>query len=113
MITKENLHTYYKKGVDYKYLAREFERDLPDFNSHAEALIFFENLFGKDFEAMYTEPFEEGTKITFARIVHNREALDEQEKAMSKNGYVAVGIEGMLATQAVQIFSDGRVHMVF
>lgn len=113
MVTKDNLQSYYSTNHNFKWLARDFEHNLPEFHTEDEAIDFFTDLFGDDFEDLSCEPYEGDITITYARIVHNRELLDQQEKEMKEKGYFVAGREGMFATQEVQIFSDGSIHMVF
>lgn len=111
LITKENLQSYYKKDVPYRMLSRQFEADLPKFNSHGEVRAFFKDLFGDDF--MITDSSGAGAdKIYFYTIVHDRPSWEKGMKELQDNGRTA-GLDFFMSTQDIQVFEDGSHHMVF
>lgn len=112
MVTKDNLQSYYKQGVPYTMLSRQFEADLPSFNSHREVREFFKGLFGDNFLLKSTDTSFDNRKIYFYTIVHDRKAWESGLKELDRNGFTT-DREFMMATQDVQVFADGSIHMVY
>lgn len=111
MITKDNLDSYYKQGVNFKMLSRRFEAELPRFTSHDEVRSFFKELFGKEFILQSTE--EDGTdKIYFYTIIHNRPVWEAGIKELKASG-ILTGIEFAMSSQDLQVYDDGRIHIVY
>lgn len=111
MVTKENLDSYYKEDVSYKILSRKFEADLPQFSSHDEARTFFKDLFEEDFVLQNSE-YVGDEKIYFYTIIHNRPVWENGIKELAASGYVS-GIKFALSSQDVQVYDDGRIHIVY
>lgn len=111
MITKENLGSYYKQGVSYKMLTRKFEADLPQFTSHDEVRKFFKGLFAGNFVLQSSEG-EGANKIYFYTLIHNRPVWEAGIKELEASGSLT-GIEFAMSSQDVQVYHDGRVHIVY
>ncbi|MCW3793782.1 hypothetical protein OM416_19500 [Paenibacillus sp. LS1] len=111
MITKENLDSYYKQGVSYKMLTRKFEADLPQFTSYKEVRTFFKDLFGEDFMLQSSEG-EGKDKIYFFTLIHNRPVWEAGIKELEASGSLT-GLEFAMSSQDIQIYVDGRIHIVY
>lgn len=110
MIKKETLENYFTEYGGYRMLSRKFDHSLPGFGSHHEARDWFRDLFGDKF--MLTESFKVEEQICWSYvIIHNQEEWDKGMKSLQETGF-ASGMDFVMATQDVQIFDDGDVHIV-
>lgn len=89
------------------WMSREFEANLPEFQTQQEAYDFFNDLFGASFDLQYIEE-------TFwsCAIVHEPEAYVKGAKELIGNGFTS-GLAFMFSHQPVQIMNDGSIHMVY
>jgi len=92
-------------------LSRKFEENLPEFSNHLEARIYFKERFGDDFFLTDSEVID-GDKIYFYELVVHRENYDKLQKELRENGYSS-GTEGLMSSHKVEIWEDGRVHIVY
>lgn len=96
----------------YPYrLSRKFEEQLPEFQSHDEARTYFKNDFGSNFQLNNSEEIDE-EKVYFYYLIVHKENFYKFQKEMRKNGYSS-GTEGMMSYHSVEIWDDGRVHIVY
>ncbi|QHW35811.1 hypothetical protein GZH47_33505 (plasmid) [Paenibacillus rhizovicinus] len=112
MVTKENLESYFHMwNGKHKRLTRQFEADLPQFGSQKEAAAFFTELFGNELEL--TDIYDvDGQDLWNYRLVIDRHTWEAGQKELNEKGYTS-GADFMMATQEIQIFDDGSLHIVY
>lgn len=114
MITLETLEDYYVKigRLKQRYLAERFEKDLPEFSSHAEAAEWFRSLFAENF--IFVEEMEAANSESYYLydIIHDREIWERRQRDLQNHG-TANGLGMLLCSQRVDIYEDGSVHLAF
>lgn len=90
--------------------SREDEANLPEFKSYGEALAYFKEKHGKDFQ-FASGDFIDGQKIYFYHLIVDRETYERCMKEMENNGYSS-GLDLIMSYQSVEIWEDGRIHMI-
>lgn len=93
-----------------KKISRQEEAAIPEFNSHDEAKVWFEERYGEDFQCMHTETIA-GEKCYFYYLILDHEAYMKGIKEMREKGSVA-GFEFLDSHQPIQIMQSGDVHIV-
>ena len=93
-----------------KWISREEEAAFPEFKSFQDAWMFFVGRYDKD---MMLESVEEidGVKCYFCALVIDWEVYREMLRAVVA-GQALVGMRYIECRQPIQIFEDGRVHIV-
>ncbi|MNS71917.1 hypothetical protein D3C72_1053090 [compost metagenome] len=113
MINKENLESYYTlKDGKYRRLTRQFESELPQFNSHVEAAEWFSDLFNNSFMLGSAFPVGEQKCWDYC-LIHNRKDWESGIEQLITQGHVTDNREYLWSYQNIQIFDDGNVHIVF
>lgn len=92
-------------------ISREEEHQLPDFKSHSEARKYFKDKYGDNFQLMDSDS-SSGEKIYFYKLILNKKAYMDMQKEMNSKGYATMSEERMLSSQDIQIFEDGKIHIV-
>lgn len=92
-------------------ISRKEEAELPSFKNHDEARRFFKERYGDSFQ-MYDSDDSHEPKIYFYRLILNKEAYIEMNNELIENGFCVMTEEKAYCTQDIQIFEDGRIHIV-
>lgn len=92
-------------------ISREEEHNLPEFNSHAEARMYFKEKYGTDFMITDSDIID-GQKIYFYTLILDREAYYDKMAELEVNGYVEMSERYFFCSQDIQISEDGNVHIV-
>lgn len=90
--------------------SRVEENNLPEFESYGDALAYFKEKHGKDFQFASAEIID-GQKIYFYHLILDRETYERCMNEMQNNGYSS-GMDLIMSYQSVEIWEDGRIHMV-
>lgn len=91
-------------------ISREAEAEIPVFSSHDEARKYFKDKYGQGFVMMSSEIIDD-QKIYFYSLLLNPEIFYDGQKQLAK-GEAVSGFEFMDSYQPVEIFEDGRIHIV-
>ncbi|RKD26480.1 hypothetical protein BEP19_16715 [Ammoniphilus oxalaticus] len=91
-------------------ISREDEDKIPKFNDHAEARAWFKERYGDNFE-MVTSDLSEGGKVYFYHLVLDRLKYNEMQRKLREESNF-IGTELMFSYQSVEIFENGRIHIV-
>lgn len=92
------------------WISREEEAELPEFDNFEQAWKFFVKKYGGD---MILESVEviDGVKCYFCGLVVDWENYKEMGRRLEA-GEPLLGIKYIECRQPVQIFEDGRIHIV-
>lgn len=93
-----------------KWISREEEAGFPEFESFEEAWTFFVRKYDKDM-VLETVDMVDGVKCYFCALVTDWEVYKEMLR-MFKLGEPVMGMKYIECKQPIQIFDDGRVHIV-
>lgn len=86
---------------------------LPLFGNHRQARMFLKNKHGDDFMLVDSEVIGEDDKVYFYHLVLDRNAYEKGIAAgeIADNGECDI-TDFLESYQSIEIFEDGRVHMV-
>lgn len=93
-----------------KKISRNEEASLPNFKSHKEAREYFKNIYGDSFQ-MTDSGFIDGMKIYFYKLILNSDVFWNGVKELKEKGFVS-GVEFVLSSQEIEIWEDGRIHIL-
>lgn len=91
-------------------ISRNAEAKLPNFSSHDKAREYFKNKYGQRFIMMHSEIIDD-QKVYFYSLLLDPEAFHDGQKKLAK-GEAVSGFEFMDSYQPVEIFEDGRIHII-
>lgn len=84
------------------------ESELPQFNHHEEAILYFEEMYGEKF--VFEESAEtEGGMCFFYRLITDEEAYIKGAADLNSNG--SLGLDFLRSYQPVRIWADGSVKI--
>lgn len=89
---------------------REMEANLPEFESAAEAREYFKEKHGKNFVLLFSDVID-GMKIYFNNLVLNEEVYERSLRYLGNDNDID-GLELLNSYQRIEIWEDGRVHMI-
>lgn len=92
-------------------ISREEEHQLPRFESHSEARIYFKNIYGANFMITDSDIID-GEKIYFYKLILDREAYYDMIAELEVNGIVKMSERYLFCSQDIQISESGSVHIV-
>lgn len=92
-------------------ISRRAESEIPDFTSHELAREYFKNKYGNQFMLMSSEVIDD-QKVYFYSLILDREVFEDGQKQMLKDGFMADALNFMNSYQPVEIFEDGRIHII-
>lgn len=92
-------------------ISRQAEAEIPEFDSHENARKYFKNKYGNHFVMMSSEMIDD-EKIYFYSLILDRKIFEEGQKQMSKDGFMADALDYMNSYQSIEIFEDGRIHII-
>ena len=91
-------------------ISRQAEAELPDFSSHEEARNYFKNTYGEQF-VMVSSHVIDGTKVYFYALSLNPSVFKDGQKKIQQGEFV-LGLEYLESYQSIEIFEDGRIHII-
>jgi len=91
-------------------ISRKAEAELPNFSSHDEARKHFKNKYGQRFVMMSSEIIDD-QKVYFYSLLLNPETFHDGQKKLSQ-GEPVEGLALINSYQPVEIFEDGRIHII-
>ena len=93
-----------------KKITREEEALIPAFQGRREALRWFRDKYGDDFEMVSTEHY--GDEIcNFCVLILNRPEYEISKKAL-EHGHLVNGMKFLKTFQQIEIYKGGRIHIV-
>lgn len=98
------------------WISREEEAKIPTFSNHSEAIKWFEEKYKEDFVLSDVTEIDD-QEVFFCIYVVDRETHNRMKEYMKKNmtGLIPQTEETkgfMESYQPIQIYGDGRVHIV-
>lgn len=91
-------------------ISRNEEANLPDFSSHEMARKYFKNKYGDRF-VMTNSEILDGMKIYFYSLILDNEIFEDGQKKIGKGDPVH-GLDFMNSYQPIEIWEDGRIHII-
>ena len=91
-------------------ISRQAEAELPDFSSHEEARDYFKNTYGEQFVMVSSHVIDE-TKVYFYALPLNPSVFKDGQEQIQQGEFV-LGLEYLESYQSIEIFEDGRVHII-
>lgn len=92
-------------------ISRQAESEIPEFTSHELAREYFKNRYGNHFVMMSSEVIG-NQKVYFYSLILNRKVFEDGQKQMIKDGFMFDALDFMNSYQPVEIFEDGRIHII-
>lgn len=115
MINTHTIESYYEtRGrLQQRFLSKQFQADLPKFNTREEAAHWFGQLFGQDFIFVEKMKTVSATEFYYLYdIVHDRPRWERREQSIREKGF-ANGAGMLLCAQRVDIYEDGSVEIAY
>lgn len=91
-------------------ISRNEEANFPNFSSHDEARDFFKNAYGERFVMTGSEMIAD-MKVYFYYLILDPEIFADGQKKLQQ-GHSVSGLEYLNSHQPIEIFEDGRVHVI-
>ncbi len=91
-------------------ISRNDEAELPDFSNHELARKYFKNKYGDRF-VMASSEIIDGMKIYFYNLILDDEIYKDGQEKLGR-GEPVLGLELMNSYQPIEIWEDGRIHIV-
>lgn len=91
-------------------ISRKAEAELPNFSSHEQARNYFKSTYGEHFVMMSSEIIND-KKVYFYGLLLNPETFYDGQKKVSQ-GEPVIGLAMMNSYEPVEIFEDGRIHII-
>lgn len=91
-------------------ISRNNEAALPDFSSHEMARKYFKNKYG-DLFVMTDSEVIDGMKIYFYKLILDNEIFRNGQEKL-KQGEPVLGLNLMNSYQPIEIWEDGRIHII-
>ena len=92
-------------------ISRKAESEIPEFSSHELAREYFKSMYGNHFVMMSSEVIGD-EKVYFYSLIFDRKVFEDGQKQMLKDGFMADALDFMNSYQPVEIFEDGRIHII-
>ena len=92
-------------------ISRKAEAEIPEFNSHETAREYFKNKYGNHFMMTGSE-FIDDQKVYFYSLILDRKTFEDGHEQMAKDGFMADALNFMNSYQPIEIFEDGRIHII-
>lgn len=93
-----------------KWISRQEENELPNFGSHDEARKYFKEKYGDMFQLLRSEMID-GEKIYFYNYIVDYDAFRKGNEELRDKGFIA-GMEFAESAQPIEIWEDGRIHII-
>ena len=91
-------------------ISRQAEAELPGFMSHEEAQNYLQNKYGERFVMVSSDVIDE-MKVYFHALVLEPSVFEEGQKKIRQGEY-DLGEEYLESYQSIEIFEDGRIHII-
>lgn len=91
-------------------ISRQDEAEFPDFSTHEEAREYLENKHAERFVRISSNIMDD-TKVYFYALVLNPSVFEDGQKKVQQGEYV-FGEEYLESYQSIEIFEDGRIHII-
>lgn len=92
-------------------ISRKDESKLPEFDSHAMAREYFKNRYGDHFVMMSSEMIGE-QMVYFYGLILNRKIYEDGVRRLALEGGFSDALDFMNSYQPIEIFEDGRIHII-
>lgn len=92
-------------------ISRQAESEIPEFSSHEAAREYFKNRYGNHFVMNSSEMIGD-EKVYFYNLILDRKTYEDGYKQLVKDGFMADALDFMNSYQPVEIFEDGRIHII-
>lgn len=96
--------------IDMK-INRQAEADFPKFNSHEQARKYFKNKYGDRFVIASSEIIGE-EKVYFYHLILDRQQYFDGFQALKKDDFIMDSVDFINSHQSIEIFEDGRIHVI-
>lgn len=91
-------------------ISRQAEAELPDFSTHEEARNYFKNKYGERFVMVSSDVIDK-MNVHFYAVVLNPSVFEDGQKKVRQGEYV-FGEKYLESYQSIEIFEDGRIHII-
>lgn len=92
-------------------ISRQAEAEIPEFNSYAEAQKYFAMKYGEKFVLVNIEMIGDDEVFFYHLILDEKEYFLGREK-LAKDGYIKDSLSFINSYQPVEVFHDGRIHVI-
>jgi len=92
-------------------ISRKAEAEFPKFDSHENARKFFKNKYGDSFVMANSEVIND-EKIYFYNLILDRKNYFGGFKKLEKDGIIVDSLNFMNSYQPIEIWEDGRIHII-
>lgn len=93
-------------------MTREFESNLPAFNSKSEAEAYFKGIYSDNMKLVGIEEID-NQNCYFFDVIYDHDLYNKFMENLTKHPGGTVSEEELFSYQRVEIFEDGNVHIVF
>ncbi|MEB8652074.1 hypothetical protein P4G96_25220 [Bacillus cereus] len=93
------------------HISRKDEEKIPSFSSHDEARTWFVNKYGRTFQLVSSELID-NQKGYFYYLILDKEKFTKGQEILLKHGMLVNSMEYLGSYQSIEIFEDGRIHIV-
>lgn len=92
-------------------ISRQAEAEIPKFNSYVEAREYFTNKYGNNFVLANIEMIGDDEVFFYHLILDEKEYFSGREK-LEKDGYIMDSLSFINSHQPIEIWHDGRIHII-
>ena len=92
-------------------ISRQAEAEIPEFNSYAEAQKYFATKYGEKFVLANIEMIGDDEVFFYHLMLDEKEYFSGREK-LAKDGYIMDSLNFINSHQPIEIFHDGRIHVI-
>ena len=93
-------------------ISRQAEAEFPDFYNHENARKFFKNKYGDSFVMANSEMIGD-EKVYFHHLILDRQQYFDSFKKLKEDSFITDSLEFMNSYQSIEIFEDGRIHVIY
>ena len=92
-------------------ISRQAEAEFPEFDSHEHARKFCKNKYGDSFVMASSEMIGD-EKVYFYHLILDRQQYFDGFQKLKEDGFITDSLDFMNSYQPVEIFEDGRIHVI-
>jgi len=92
-------------------ISRQAEAEIPEFNSYAEAQKYFAEKYGEKFILANIEMID-GEEVFFYHLILDEKEYYAGRDKLAKDGYIHDSLSFINSYQPIEIFHDGRIHVI-
>ena len=100
-----------KKGGIILKISRQAEDEFPEFDSHEKARKYFKDKYGDSFILTSSEMIGDD-KVFFYHLILDRQEYLKGRKKLEEDGFIMDSLDFINSHQPVEIFEDGRIHVI-